>query len=278
MAFAIAECCWIINGDDTLAYLDPWNSKYREFVGDAPHVYGGYGQRLRRAFGCDQLIDAAIALRENPESRQIVLQIYHPGQDLPSETGQVRSKDIPCNVTSLLKVRNQKLEWTQVLRSNDLCKGVPYNFVQFTTLQEFVAGIAGVDVGSYTHFSDSLHIYESDEEGECYGVEVTTASENSEDLRLPLDEGLGRWQELHAIIGRLGQTTKAEEVLQVIKGTSLGAGFSSLALICGAERLRRLRRDEPASEMTARVQNPLLREMQRRWHQDRNRRSEHARS
>jgi thymidylate synthase len=50
----------------------------------------------------------------------------------------------------------------QVLRSNDLFLGLPYNIIQFTTLQEVLAGWLGVEVGTYNHLSDSLHVYEKD--------------------------------------------------------------------------------------------------------------------
>ena len=34
------------------------------------------------------------------------------------------------------KVRQGKLEWSQIMRSNDVLLGMPYNFIQFTGLQE----------------------------------------------------------------------------------------------------------------------------------------------
>jgi thymidylate synthase len=48
------------------------------------------------------------------------------------------------------------------LRSNDLFLGVPHNIVQFTALQEVVAGWLEVEPGEYHHMSDSLHVYERD--------------------------------------------------------------------------------------------------------------------
>jgi len=57
-------------------------------------------------------------------------------------------------------IRRGKLEWLQVMRSNDAVWGLPYNFIQFTSLQEILAGWLGVPIGSYNHVSDSLHVYE----------------------------------------------------------------------------------------------------------------------
>lgn len=68
--------------------------------------------------------------------------------------------DIPCNLLSLLKVRDGKLEWNQINRSNDLFLGIPHNIVQFTFLQEILAGWLNLEVGNYYHMSDSLHLYD----------------------------------------------------------------------------------------------------------------------
>ena len=48
------------------------------------------------------------------------------------------------------------------MRSNDVLLGTPYNFVQYTSLQEILAGWLDIGVGSYNHYSDSLHLYERD--------------------------------------------------------------------------------------------------------------------
>jgi len=63
----------------------------------------------------------------------------------------------------MIKLREGKLEWTQVMRSNDLVLGLPYNIVQFTSIQEILASWLGVEVGTYNHISDSLHIYTNKE-------------------------------------------------------------------------------------------------------------------
>ena len=45
------------------------------------------------------------------------------------------------------------------MRSNDIVFGLPYNFLQFTFLQEIIAGWLNVGVGEYMHISDSLLMY-----------------------------------------------------------------------------------------------------------------------
>jgi thymidylate synthase len=161
-AFAIAEVVWILNGRNDAAFLNHWNPRLPQYAGDVDCYHAAYGFRLRKEFGFDQLARAYNALSNNPDTRQVVLQIWNPQIDFPDESGQPVSADIPCNVCALPKIRDNKLEWLQIMRSNDLPRGLPYNFVQFTCLQEIMAGWLGVGVGTYCHVSDSLHVYEKD--------------------------------------------------------------------------------------------------------------------
>jgi thymidylate synthase len=48
------------------------------------------------------------------------------------------------------------------MRSNDIWLGVPYDYFVFTSLQTKMAMELGVDVGEYTHFAGSLHLYKRD--------------------------------------------------------------------------------------------------------------------
>lgn len=158
-AFAIAEVIWILAGMDESAFVNYWNPQLPKFQGTGPTYRGAYGHRLRTRFGIDQLETAYNALCADRDSRRVVLQIYSAEHDLVHAANH-DIKDVPCNVCSFLKIRDGRLEWTQVMRSNDLHYGVPYNFVQFTTLQEVMAGWLGVAMGNYVHFSDSLHVYD----------------------------------------------------------------------------------------------------------------------
>jgi len=161
-AFALAEVFWILSGSNDAHLINYWNPSLPKFAGNDDYYHGAYGYRLRKQFGVDQIERAYVALKNMPESRQVVIQTWDPKTDLPNEDGAPVSPDIPCNICSILKVRNGRLEWLQIMRSNDFYLGMPYNVIQFTMLQELLAGWLGVDVGAYHQVSDSLHIYESD--------------------------------------------------------------------------------------------------------------------
>jgi len=237
-ALAIAEIAWILRGDNRLSFLTPWNRSHAKFVGEFPLVHGAYGSRLRNTFGVDQIVSAAAALRATPASRQVVLQIYYPEFDLPGTEGTPRSPDIPCNVSSLLKIRNGRLEWTQILRSNDLFLGVPYNFVQFTTLQEVIAGLIGVDVGTYAHFSDSLHVYQKDARMGALST-VPPDLEAKDDLRIPAEFFELVTSTFHGSIETVGRCTCGAAIAAAID-VELPQSWKNLLLVCASERARRI--------------------------------------
>ena len=169
--FLLAEAMWIALGRKDVAFLTLFNKKMSDFSDDGKTFHAPYGYRLRHfgirtedsfvddnlnAYkGYDQVIDAIKIFTENPNSRQVVMSIWNPNFDLGYKT-----KDIPCNDMVMLKIRNGKLITTIQNRSNDLHWGLPTNIFQFSFLTELMAGALGVELGTQTHNSQSLHIYE----------------------------------------------------------------------------------------------------------------------
>lgn len=184
-AFAFVEVLWILAGGNNVKYLEFWNPRMKMFAQDNGMLYGAYGHRLGAGdFWFDaewdeaidealyiynpyqgevnQLLNAYDALKDKPNSRQIILQIWNYMTDLPNydEGGDERAKDIPCNLMSHLLVRGGKLHWLQVMRSNDAVWGWPYNLIQWTFLQEIMSGWLGLDMGPFVLLSDSFHTYQ----------------------------------------------------------------------------------------------------------------------
>jgi len=161
-AFGLVEFIWIITGNNESRVLNYWNRDLPKHSGVGDVYHGAYGFRLRHEHGLDQIKRAYQVLSQTPETRQVILQIWKPEIDLPAIDGLPVSTDIPCNVMSLLKLRDGCLHWSQIMRSNDIMRGLPYNIIQFTLLQEIMAGWLGSKLGDYFHLSDSLHVYKKD--------------------------------------------------------------------------------------------------------------------
>lgn len=158
-AYSFAELIYVMVGSNRADDINPWNPSLPKYQGDYKYYPGAYGFRLRKAYGFDQIEKTYEALSCNPNSRQVLMDIWSPEIDFPKKYGEPAGKDIPCNIMSMLKIRNGILYWTQVMRSNDLFLGLPYDIVLFTSLQEIIAGWLDVDVGEYVHYCDSLHYY-----------------------------------------------------------------------------------------------------------------------
>src|ERR1051326_5763691 len=186
IAFAVAEVVWIMAGRNDAQFLNYFNRQLPKYAGFEPRYHGAYGHRLRLHHdGLDQLDRAYNIFLNNPDSRQVVLQIWDSRLDLPGADGVPVAADIPCNIVAMLKVRDNALEWTQIMRSNDLHRGLPYNLVQFTTLHEVLAGWLGLRLGSYNHLSDSLHIYEEDVTTVSGALGECRALPNTDSLAFP---------------------------------------------------------------------------------------------
>lgn len=263
-AFAIAEIVWILNGRNDSAFVNSWNGQLPQFAGSGECYHGAYGFRLRKHFGIDQLERAYSALSANPDSRQIVLQIWDPIADLPDSKGKPANTDVPCNIASLLKIRNGKLDWSQIVRSNDLFRGVPYNFVQFSTLQEVLAGWLGVEVGCYTQLSDSLHLYERD------FAALTSYSRdlqpNLDTLCLPKAEADTAWRELSSRMDTMRRIDLTrEELLELLSSALLKTPFKNLLCIVAAETARRSGWFDSIDSFTLQCTNPVLIQLWENW-------------
>lgn len=268
-AFALAEVVWILSGRDDSGFLNYWNPVLPKFAGDGPLYYGAYGHRLRFRFGIDQIRCAFESLDARPDTRQVVLQIWDAASDLPIHAGDPRSPDIPCNVCSLLKVREGRLEWVQVMRSNDLKLGWPHNVVQFTTLQEMMAGWLGLELGSYIHFSDSLHVYVDQLDGlvesSSLAVELNV---DRWDLPYPdtveVIEDIG--QRMDVIRSSAGDVKVIEQ--QGLHEYASRAATNTLTLIC-ADAALRVQAAGLADELASRCTNPVLCQLWKRWRERR---------
>lgn len=193
--FLLAEVLQILEGCGNVNWLKHYNKGIEQFS-DVGHkdFHGSYGVRLRnwgldkegKIFGkeqpillgndeeslCDyankldqsklpfdQFFDVYMKLKQDKDTRQAIMTLHIPVLD----RYDVKTNDRPCNVTSMFKIRDGKLNLHQVLRSNDVTWGLfPTNVFQWSSIQETVAGWLDLPVGELLFFSDSLHAYVKD--------------------------------------------------------------------------------------------------------------------
>lgn len=177
--FQLAESLWIISGKSDVAFLEAFNKNMASFSDDGKFFNASYGERIRFFTKndlhhvvinpIDQLEDAYLKLKADPDTRQAVIVISNPMFDNYNYTVGEQGKDIACNLVITFKIRDNKLEMSVFNRSNDLHWGLfGANLAQFSTIQETLAAWLGIEVGTYTHITDSLHVYLDD-----YGHKIT---------------------------------------------------------------------------------------------------------
>lgn len=156
--FHFMESLWILAGRQDVEFLTKFNVRMADYSDDGVVFHAPYGYRLRHGadgYSEDQFKKVMDVLTKDPQSRQAVLQIWDHKFDL-----NARSKDIPCNDLIFIKIRDGRLNITVCNRSNDMIWGAyGANAVQFSVIQEYLAGMLGVQVGYYRQVSDSFHAY-----------------------------------------------------------------------------------------------------------------------
>lgn len=264
-AFSIAEVIWILQGRNDAAFLNYWNPVLPKFAGTNPIYHGAYGSRLRNHFGLDQIDRAYHVLLADPDSRQVVLQIWDAVKDIPNPDGTSRAPDIPCNLVATLKIRSNRLEWLQVMRSNDIFLGTPHNFVQFSSLQEVMAGWLGIEVGSFVLVADSLHLYEHDAD-QCSMTEVPTPAMNTDSLALPRDE----FDRVLPLLGCAMDEMRSNHLapsrlVDLIDSLGLPLGWANSLYIVSADTARRHHWSDEMHALANKCANPALLEAWRAW-------------
>ena len=152
----LGELCWYLAGTDDINYITYYLHDYEDYrEGDV--VYAAYGPRIFNWNGIDQFATVASLLMKKNTSRQAVIQIFD-ARDIVDYHAHV-----PCTCTIQFSIREGALNAFTSMRSNDISLGFPHDVFAFTMLQEILAHILGVDLGTYKHAVGSLHLYDRDE-------------------------------------------------------------------------------------------------------------------
>jgi thymidylate synthase len=156
MALAVGEFAWHTSASKDVDFVAYYMNRWRQFVDDPTQVRGGcYGYRVfGEEEGQNQWGRVIHLLKIDPNTRRAVLNFHDPSSVLDP-----CRKDVSCACTLQFLLRGGRLDAIGHMRSNDAVWGLPYDVFFHTMLQELAAVILGVELGSYTHFVGSMHIY-----------------------------------------------------------------------------------------------------------------------
>jgi len=179
----IHELLWFISGDTNIKYLVDnnvriWNEWPYELFKKSEDYHGEtmeefvekikesdefakkhgnlgpvYGKQWRDFFGVDQVQSVIDQLKENPNSRRIIISAWNP-KELPEMALP------PCHAFMQFYVSNDgKLSLQLYQRSADVFLGVPFNIASYSLLLMMVAQVTGLKPYEFIHTTGDTHIY-----------------------------------------------------------------------------------------------------------------------
>jgi thymidylate synthase len=153
---AIGELAWYLAASNDSHFITYYLSAYKDEAEIDGTIHGAYGPRLFSERWHNQFENVIDLLKRKPSSRKAVIQLFD-NADLAGTY-----KDVPCTCSLQFMIRNNRLDIVASMRSNDVFKGLPHDAFSFTIIQEIAARMLGLDVGEYSHFAASLHLYDRD--------------------------------------------------------------------------------------------------------------------
>jgi thymidylate synthase len=256
LVFNLAEALWYLGGRDDLDYLAHYAPGVAKYSSDGVRLTGtAYGPRIfRYGDGAgDQWAAAVDTMRQDPDTKRAVVQIFHPRELLVPG-----NPDVACTLALQFLLREGRMHMVAYMRANDAYRGMVSDVFSFTFLQEMMARQFGVPVGTYTHVAGSLHLYQPDLPRAARLVEHPHRTAPGEDRMPPLPDGDNR--------PHLERVLEVEEALRLGRTRLTAADVESLDLppwwahvVRLFELYRRVRAEAPADDDLADAPPPLYR-------------------
>lgn len=167
--YMVAELLWYLAGNDSTEWISNYSSFWSKISDDGRTANSAYGARI---FKPHERMCAAVnenwtqwnyvieELKKDPDSRRAVIHIRSPQDSI------LANLDVPCTLSLQFFLRNDKVHMVTSMRSSDVILGLAYDVPAFTIFQELLALQLSselgrsIGLGTYTHLSASLHVYE----------------------------------------------------------------------------------------------------------------------
>ncbi|AKU08895.1 thymidylate synthase [Haloferax gibbonsii] len=198
----IHELLWYLSGEEHIRTLREETGIWDAWADDDGHLDTAYGRFWRRypvpeeglageawpeddhrwmndEGTFDQLAYVLDTLDENPNSRRLVINAWHPANAAVSTLP-------PCHYTFVFNVQGDELNLHLTQRSGDIALGVPFNLAAYAILAQVVAQRAGFELGSFAHTIVDAHVYcGTGERGAWYGDHLDELQSRLADVESP---------------------------------------------------------------------------------------------
>jgi len=164
----VHELLWFIKGDTNIKYLNDngvkiWNA-WADENGDLGPVYGAQWRNWNGE-GIDQLAMVVEQLKNNPDSRRIMISAWNPS--VMPNTSKTFTENVangkaalpPCHAFFQFYVADGKLSCQLYQRSADVFLGVPFNIASYALMVMMLAQVCDLEVGEFVHSFGDVHLY-----------------------------------------------------------------------------------------------------------------------
>ncbi|GAA0650610.1 thymidylate synthase [Salarchaeum japonicum] len=169
------ELLWYLSGEEHVRDLREKTGIWDEWADEDGHLDTAYGRFWRRypipdeglpgetwageendwvndEGTFDQIQYVLDQLEENPNSRRIVVNAWHPANAAVSTLP-------PCHYTFVFNVQGDRLNLHLTQRSGDIALGVPFNLAAYALLLTAIAQRTGFEPGTFAHTVVDAHVY-----------------------------------------------------------------------------------------------------------------------
>ena len=156
----IGELLWFLRGETNVAWLREqgvtiWD-EWADEKGDLGPVYGKQWRAwpTRDGGAIDQISQVVEQLRQNPDSRRIIVSAWNVG-----ELDEMAL--MPCHAFFQFYVADRKLSCQLYQRSADMFLGVPFNVASYALLTHMLAQQCDLGVGEFVWTGGDCHLYQN---------------------------------------------------------------------------------------------------------------------
>lgn len=152
------EFLWYLKGDKFDTSIVKYAKMWKDFINYDGSINSNYGQYL---FGkLNQFYYAIDCLTKDKDSRRAIIVILQPYHLLDE-----RMKEVPCTYAIGFRIRNNELNMSVKMRSQDAWLGFGSDIPCFSFIHEMAYVILkekynDLKYGNYYHSVDSFHVYE----------------------------------------------------------------------------------------------------------------------
>jgi thymidylate synthase len=163
LKYIAAETVYYFSGRRDLNFIKRYAPFWEQIANDDLTVNSAYGNLIfteENKFGMTQWNWAFQSLVKDKDTRQAIILFNKPDYQY------FGNKDVICTLNGIFNIRDNKLNFTIQMRSNDAILGTPTDFAFFCLLQMQMlkllkeAAYPELELGTFTHFANSYHVYE----------------------------------------------------------------------------------------------------------------------